>query len=83
MNEFPAFLLLVGATGLEPAASWSRTRRATKLRYAPLQRLHYIRLYFVCQISFAFTIWFNALWSVFRKLPWLIIQPQKFFPKAK
>ena len=26
---------LVGATGLEPAASWSRTRRATKLRYAP------------------------------------------------
>ena len=35
MNEFPAFLLLVGATGLEPAASWSRTRRATKLRYAP------------------------------------------------
>ena len=27
--------LLVGATGFEPAAFWSRTKRATKLRYAP------------------------------------------------
>lgn len=26
---------MVGATGFEPAASWSRTKRATKLRYAP------------------------------------------------
>ena len=26
---------LVGVTGLEPAASWSRTMRATKLRYTP------------------------------------------------
>ena len=43
MNEFPAFLLLVGATGLEPAASWSRTRRATKLRHAPID--HSFKLY--------------------------------------
>ena len=28
-------LFLVGATGFEPAAFWSRTKRATKLRYAP------------------------------------------------
>lgn len=28
-------IYLVGATGFEPAASWSRTKRATKLRYAP------------------------------------------------
>lgn len=35
-NEVPFCCIeLVGATGLEPAASWSRTRRATKLRYAP------------------------------------------------
>ena len=27
---------LVGATGFEPAAFSSRTRRATKLRYAPM-----------------------------------------------
>lgn len=27
---------MVGAAGFEPAASWSRTKRATKLRYAPL-----------------------------------------------
>lgn len=26
---------MVGATGFEPAASWSRTKHATKLRYAP------------------------------------------------
>ena len=29
-------LCMVGAAGFEPAASWSRTKRATKLRYAPL-----------------------------------------------
>ena len=28
-------LIVVGVTGLEPAASWSRTMRATKLRYTP------------------------------------------------
>ena len=27
---------LVGVAGLEPAASWSRTKRATKLRYTPV-----------------------------------------------
>ena len=29
-----SWLLVVGATGFEPAAFWSRTKRATKLRYA-------------------------------------------------
>jgi hypothetical protein len=29
------FTFLVGARGFEPPASWSRTKRATKLRYAP------------------------------------------------
>jgi hypothetical protein len=28
-------LAMVGATGFEPATFWSRTKRATKLRYAP------------------------------------------------
>ena len=27
--------LLVGATGFEPATTWSQTRRATGLRYTP------------------------------------------------
>ncbi len=27
---------MVGAAGFEPATSWSRTKRATKLRYAPI-----------------------------------------------
>ena len=31
-------LFVVGATGFEPATSWSRTKRATKLRYAPERR---------------------------------------------
>ena len=34
---------VVGATRLELAASWSRTRRATKLRYAPI--VHSCKLY--------------------------------------
>lgn len=29
-------LSMVGMTGLEPAASWSRTKRATKLRHIPI-----------------------------------------------
>ena len=31
--------LLVGAAGFEPAASCSQSRRATKLRYAPVSSL--------------------------------------------
>ena len=26
---------VVGETGIEPATSWSRTKRATRLRYSP------------------------------------------------
>ena len=33
--SFTCLLFLVGVAGLEPAASWSRTKRATKLRYTP------------------------------------------------
>ncbi len=33
--------LMVGMTGFEPAAFWSRTRRATKLRYIPTQKPFY------------------------------------------
>src|SRR5262245_44261124 len=29
---------VVGAAGFEPATFWSQTRRATRLRYAPLRR---------------------------------------------
>jgi hypothetical protein len=29
---------VVGAVGFEPTTSWSRTKRATKLRYAPADR---------------------------------------------
>ena len=36
-TAFPAVLSLVGMTGFEPAALWSQTRCATKLRYTPIQ----------------------------------------------
>ena len=29
------FVIMVGVTGLEPMASWSRTKRDTKLRHTP------------------------------------------------
>ncbi len=32
--------IMVGARGFEPPASWSRTKRATKLRYAPPNQYH-------------------------------------------
>ena len=37
-------LRMVGVAGLEPAASWSRTKHATKLRYTPSleQQINYI-----------------------------------------
>ncbi len=41
-------LFLVGATGFEPAASWSRTKRATKLRYAPLSHICYFTMKLKC-----------------------------------
>ena len=31
-------LRMVGVAGFEPAASWSRTKRDTKLRHTPLKR---------------------------------------------
>ena len=34
-------LFLVEVTGLEPTTSWSRTKRATKLRYTSKQPLYY------------------------------------------
>ena len=30
---------MVGVTGLEPAASWSRTKRTTKLCHTPAERI--------------------------------------------
>ena len=33
-------LSCVGATGFEPATTWSQTRRATGLRYTPLEYLY-------------------------------------------
>ena len=32
---------MVGAVGFEPTTSWSRTKRATKLRYAPTTDPYY------------------------------------------
>ena len=52
---------LVGATGFEPAASWSQTKHSTKLSYAPLadgfpacimkQLIYYNRFHCFCQAN--------------------------------
>ena len=34
-SEFSPGRFLVGVSGLEPEASWSRTKRSTKLSYTP------------------------------------------------
>ena len=34
-----ALFLLVGVSGFEPEASWTRTKRDTKLRHTPLAKL--------------------------------------------
>ena len=33
--------MLVGVAGFEPAASWTRTKRDTKLRHTPIARVLY------------------------------------------
>ncbi len=33
---------MVGATGFEPATSWSQTKCSTRLSYAPRAKPHYI-----------------------------------------
>ena len=33
---------MVGVTGFEPMASWSRTKRTTKLCHTPMEHKHYI-----------------------------------------
>lgn len=35
------FAIMVGVAGFEPAASWTRTKRDTKLRHTPIARVLY------------------------------------------
>ena len=37
------FYLLVGVTGFEPAASWSRTKRTTKLCHTPMNCIRFLK----------------------------------------
>ena len=47
---------LVGATGLEPAASWSQTKHSTKLSYAPVFWHYYYTLFReICQVKKLYT----------------------------
>jgi hypothetical protein len=39
---------MVGAVGFEPTTFWSQTRRATKLRYAPMTEREYRTMREVC-----------------------------------
>ena len=42
-------LLRIGVTGLEPAASWSRTKHSTKLSHTPIEHRYYTTAARVCQ----------------------------------
>ncbi len=53
-------LTLVGVTGFEPAASWSRTKRSTKLSHTPF--FHALKLYHICG---GLSIFFLQLLSFF------------------
>ena len=53
---------LVGVTGLEPAASWSRTKRATKLRYTPSLYFCNAILYPFSRFGKCFAILLSFLW---------------------
>jgi hypothetical protein len=44
-EDGPSLFALVGVTGFEPAASSSRTKRATKLRHTPIGPWAYIRIH--------------------------------------
>ena len=39
-----SYAFLVGVTGFEPTASWSRTKRTTKLCHTPIIQLFFIRI---------------------------------------
>ena len=40
---------LVGAPGFEPGASWTRTKRDTKLRHTRIGPIYYTEFTFLCQ----------------------------------
>ena len=46
---FQAFSVVVGVTGFEPAASWSRTKRSTELSHTPIVPYHYTKASGICQ----------------------------------
>ena len=41
-ESFDSVLLMVGTPGVEPGASWTRTKRDTKLRHVPLTVFYYM-----------------------------------------
>lgn len=56
----PRYFHMVGVRGLEPPASWSRTKRSTKLSHTPF--FHALELYHICG---GLSIFFLQLLSFF------------------
>ena len=50
------FGLLVGVSGFEPEASWTRTKRDTKLRHTPITRSIIVKFLFLvkCMTGFSY-----------------------------
>ena len=52
--------LQVGVTGFEPATTWSQTRCATGLRYAPIPTLQNYNIFFISTKKATFVVYFSA-----------------------
>ena len=48
-------LFLVGVSGFEPEASWTRTKRDTKLRHTPITRSIIVNFSFLVKCGHAFS----------------------------
>src|SRR5438093_4450402 len=74
MEHFSMSVIHIGLVGFEPTASWSRTRRSTKLSHSP-------RFDEICQSDAPLTsrilaqIARNSRWTGYRQRKWFL--PQK------
>ncbi len=75
----------VGVTGFEPATTWSQTRRATGLRYAPNSRAKLVNIIQSCKFIFvasALSLSVSGVSAQSRELLLKYDRPAEFFEEA-
>ena len=60
IEHIPELVEAVGVTGFEPATTWSQTRCATGLRYAPIPTLQNYNIFFISTKKATFVVYFSA-----------------------